>query len=170
MDYSAIATGAKDKARDILRAQMAIRIQERVQAAKDCVVSAIRHYAKLVVDAAKSAKDAAEEATKRTERRDAFNQAMQDVPGATVEEIALAAKALDEERAESDKNRDEEAKADVKAHTEALESAGKRIVEAREKLVHANENLAKLNAGELKVDAEELKTLANTLIEEERAD
>lgn len=169
-DYASIATAAKEKARDILRTQMAVRIQERVQKAKDSVVSAIRHYASLVVDFSKTNKKDAEEAEKRSERRTEFDGALNDVPGISVEDRRAAANALDEERAENDKSRAENAKSAAKTHKEGLENALKRIAEAKESLDHANENLDKLSSGELKVDAEELKTLANKLIEEERAD
>ena len=166
IDYSAVATSVKEKARDILRAQMAIRIQDRVQKALDAVNSAIRHYAQVVVDYNKGESDKAEAATKRDAKRDAFTQALGKVPGLSADDLAAVSADLKKTRTESDAERAEDDKLDAKAYAESLDSASKRIVEAQEDLAHAKDNLAKLNAGELKVDAEELKALATKLVED----
>jgi hypothetical protein len=166
IDYSAVATSVKEKARDILRAQMAIRIQDRVQKAKDAVNGAIRHYCQLVVDHNKSEADETEAATKRATKRDAFTQALGSVPGLSADDLSAVTADITADRAEADAQRAEDAKADAKAYAESLVSATTRITDAQEALAHANDNLAKLNAGELKVDLEELKALATKLVED----
>jgi len=165
-NYESVATAAREKAKDILRGQMAVRIQERVQNAKDTVVKAIRHYAQVIVDAGKTAKESAESETKRAEKRDAFNQALGNVPGISPAELQLATDAVESDRKEADERRAEEMKAEEAAKAESLKSAATRIADANKELEHATGNLEKLGRGELKVNAEELKTLAQKLIED----
>lgn len=163
-NYESVATAAREKAKDILRGQMAVRIQERVQNAKDSVVKAIRHYAQILADAAKKSKDAAKAEEERVAKRDTFSQGLGNVPGVSPAELQLAIDAVDEDRKEADNARKEDAKADEKAHAEACDEAAKRIAAAHEELAHATENLEKLGRGELKVNAEELKALAQKLV------
>jgi hypothetical protein len=168
MDYAQIASDAKVKARDILRAQAALRIQDRVASAASSLTKAIRHYAKVVVDAVEAATAKAESDQKRTDRRAAFSAAVSNVPGVTVADLSTAAAEIDKERAENDA---ESAKAEadnVKCAEECVKEAAKRITNAQEALTKATDNLTKLNAGEIKVDKAELDELANRLIEEER--
>ena len=169
MDYTVIASEAKTKARDILRAQMAIRIQERVQKTQDSIVKAVRHYAKLVVDAAEAATEKAETDAKLAARRDAFGQAIGNVPGVSANDLTLVTKAIEAERTERDADKAKEAEEDTKAQVKRIENAAKDIIDAQTEFTHANDNLTKLNRGDLKVDMEELKAIANKLIEEERA-
>ncbi len=163
-DYNAVAAAATEKARDILRAQMAVRIQDRVQKAKDSVVKAVRHYAQVIADATKKAKDAAKAEAERADKRDAFSQGLGNVPGISPTELQLAVDAVEADRKEADDSRAEDAKAEAKAYEEQKVEAAKRIADAHEELAHATENLEKLGRGELKVNADELKTLAQKLI------
>ena len=164
-DYNKVAESAREKAKDILRGQMAVRIQERVQNAKDNVIKAIRHYAQLVADHTKKAKATTKAETERLEKRDAFSQGLGNVPNISPEELDLATKAVEKDRKETDDERAENAKADEKTYTENCDEAAKRIADAHEELAHATANLDKLNKGDLKVNADELKTLAQKLIE-----
>ena len=168
MDYAQIASDAKVKARDILRAQAALRIQDRIVAATNAVTKAIRHYAKVVVDLAEAATLKSEADAKRVARRAAFSEAVTNVPGVTVADLSVVATEIDKERAEKDAERAKADAEDVKSAEEAVKDAAKRITDAQAALTKATENLTKLQAGEIKVDAEELKELANKLIEEER--
>lgn len=168
MDYAQIASDAKVKARDILRAQAALRIQDRIVSATNAVTKAIRHYAKVVVDAAEAATAKAEADQKRADRRAAFSAAVTNVPGVSVADLSVAAAEIDKERADNDKERAKEDADNVKTAEEAVKDAAKRITDAQEALTKATDNLTKLNAGEIKVDKVELDELANRLIEEER--
>lgn len=169
-NYAATATAAKEKARDILRAQAAIRIQDRVAAALASFNKKVRRYAKLVADFAEDAKNTTESQTERADRRAAMDAALAEVPGVSTSELAAVTADLAAERTEGDTARTEQDTSAQKAQTEALTQAAAEIDEARTELVRNQANLTKLQAGEIKVDAEELKALAAKLIEEERAE
>lgn len=152
-------------AKDILRTQMAGRILERIAKASADLITSIRHYAVVMKDQAKLVKDETEKATKRTEEREAFDDALAATPGITPEELSAAQEALATERAENDKTREDSAKNASEARTKELEDAAKRIADDKTEVTRLQDQLGKVQSGELKVDKEELKTLANELTE-----
>ena len=166
IDYASVATAAKEKARDILRAQMIVRIQERVTEAKKNVATAIRHYSKVIVDAAEEATEIAEAKVKSDAHRDAMRQALGNVPGISADDIATASASLEDKYKEQDKEDAEEDKEAAKTLASMLEEAGKDIKDTQDELARALDNLDKAKTGELKVDKDALKSLSQKIIEE----
>lgn len=170
IDYAAVATAAKEKARDILRGKKAVQIQQTVKDRSDSFVSAIRQYAFTARKAAKADKEAADVEKKRVENQDAFSQALGSVPGVTEAELALTTAAIEKDRKEAAKDREDEVKARAEALARKQEEEAKVIVEARKALADATADLDKLNKGEIDVDEDEINSLAEVLIEEDRAE
>lgn len=168
MNHQNIATAARALAKDILLSQMAVRIQERLSAAKADLVQSIRAFAVMKRDWAKEDEDAAEAKTKREAKQKAFDEALASVEGLSEEELAAAQEAVAADRKESDDKASEEAEAQAEARTKAEANAQKRVEDARKAVAHHTDNLDKLSKGSLKVNAEELKTLASKLIDEGR--
>lgn len=166
MTYTEAAVAAKEKARDILRTAMAVRIMGRIEDAKAEFISSIKSYANTVVSNGKLEAEAAEAKTKRLEKRDAFTQALGEVEGLTAEDLSLITESVTKAQAENDKKADEDAEADAKYRSERLVEASKAIVEARKEHERNQANLAKLEAGEMKVDKDELDALTSKLLED----
>ena len=165
MNYAEIATRAKAQARDILRAQMAIRIQDRYTGAKRTLVNALREKAHLLASFSK--------ADKKQLKADEDDAAEDFLFAAVVAEFdvtdaALVNEAMAEELAAEAETRRQFDIEREDARGRQLETAEANIVTAREALTHVEENLVKLEAGELKVDKDALKDLANQLITEGR--
>ena len=166
MDYSTIATAAKDKARDILRGQMAVRIQECVSNAAADLTAAVRAYAVMLRKQAKEDKDTTTSNQEKIDKRAAFDAILLAVPGIDAVTLKAAQDAVTADRAEEDKEAATAAADAVEARKSSVDAATDRIKKTQDALKHAQDNLAKVNSGELKVDLDELNALAQKLIED----
>lgn len=164
MSYVSQAVAAKNLARDILRTQMAIRIQERLAKAKDEFTAAVKSYANYIASFVTEDADDAKAAADRTATREAFAAALVATPGLTSDELT----AIQTQVSEAQSKRDKEDKESSAASAKEREAATKRHLDgidlARAEVARVTANVAKLESGEMKVDAEELKALANKLI------
>jgi vancomycin resistance protein YoaR len=167
IDYSAKASDAKVVARDILRSQAAVRIQQRASDAADSVVSAVRRYAVAFADSLESKVVKAEKVAKILARRDSFAQGLGNVPGVAPEDLTAVTEAMAKLYAETDKKLADSDTESEKGLAEFLADAAKDIVDAKAEVAKAAENLTKLNNGEILVDKDDLLDLTYQLLEKD---
>lgn len=171
MSYASQATTAKRIARDILRSQMAIRIQERVSKARAVYLATLRNLANVLEDHKLEDKRLATTDAETTAREtfDMRRQILGALPvvtdEATLRELTAAIDESEAAAAEARKLADDAAE---KRRADEIERATNQVEEAKKNLDHHLENLAKVESGELKVSKDDMLALANKLIEEGR--
>lgn len=170
MTYSAQAAAAKAQARDILRTEMAIRIQRRISEAAAALNKIFRHIASVAVSTTEIDADNAKDAAELADERAAEDAALAAIPGITPDELTALQAEVAKERADEDAEAAAAEKRIQESRAEVALSQAKDIAAARDAVAHAEDNLAKLESGELKVDREKLDALTNKLLEEGRVE
>lgn len=171
MSYASQATTAKRIARDILRSQMAIRVQERVSKARAAYTATLRNLANIIEDHKAEDKhvESSNDEASAAETFDLRRQILGELPVVTDEAtLRELTKEIDEAEANAATLRKEAAEAAAKRRAREIEHATNHVDEAKKELDHHLENLAKIESGDLKVSKDEMLALANKLIEEGR--
>lgn len=165
MTYQEMFTSAKTQARDILRIQMAGRVQERVSQAKTTLISAIKTLADLIVRWDKIEARDAKSKTEQKEHADAIRKTIGTMPEA---DRTLALEALDNEMAEESKHDTRIAEQRAKDRAADIKRLEDGISIARAEYERLLAVQKEVEDGTQKVNKDELISLANKLVEEGR--
>lgn len=165
MTYQETFAAAKKQARDILRIQMAGRVQERVSHAKNALATAIKALAFHIAgwnaikvrDEKGAAKSAGENAAIRAE--------IERMPAANRD---LALEAFDKEMADAAKDATRTAEQKEKDRAADLKRLEEVVTNSRAEYDRLLKVQKEVEDGTQKVDKDELLSLANKLVEEGR--
>lgn len=163
-NYEAVFKASQVTARDILRTQMAGRILERIANARNTFITTVKALANLKATHTREEASFAEDAKKRSEKRQQFADALSGIENLSETEAAAVREQVAKQQAEFDQKEQEAADARAKTRAEELKRAEADIEEARKEVARLEDNLAKVNSGEMKVNADELKNLTNELV------
>lgn len=165
MTYQETFEAAKKQSRDILRVQMAGRVQGRVSNAKAALIATIKVLAMQL--AAWKASDASLEKSEN-KRTEMLKSTRAEIDAMPAEDRELALESFDKELAESEKAAERSAESRAKEREAEKKRLEDDVAEARKEYERLLGVQQEVEDGTQKVNKEEMLALANKLVEEGR--
>src|ERR1017187_7341277 len=131
MSYQTQAAAAKSMARDILRTEMALRIQERATKAQAALTSAVKNLVAVTADQVKQAARIVKMRADDDAEIAAYGQALGTIEGLTPDEITAVSAELATEAARLVTERSENDEAIAKSNADQIKHAQDKIDAAR---------------------------------------